>query len=75
MRKVASKVIGQVRRGMRIARALATDSRIPRWLRVLLVIGCIQIPVLPIDEICLAAALIILAVRYRSVLVTVVQEA
>ena len=75
MNKVIRKAIGQIRRGMRIARALATDSRIPRWLRALLVIGCIQIPVLPVDEICLASALIILAVRYRAVLAAVVREA
>ena len=75
MNKVIRKAAGQVRRGMRIARALATDTRIPRWLRVLLVIGCVQIPVLPVDEICLASALIILAVRYRAVLAAVVREA
>lgn len=67
--------MSHIRRAMRIARALATDSRIPRWLRILLAIGCVQIPVLPVDEICLAAALIILAARYRPVLLDIVKEA
>jgi hypothetical protein len=70
-----TKAMGHIRRGMRIARALATDSRIPRWLRILLAIGCVQIPVLPVDEICLATALAILVIRYRAVLLAIVKEA
>jgi hypothetical protein len=48
---------------------LATDRRIPTWLRVLFVIGCVQIPVLPIDEIALCLAVGILLVFHRPLLV------
>lgn len=54
------------RRVLRALRQLAKDRRIPRWLRILLIIGCIQIPVLPIDEIALIAALIIIGIWYRQ---------
>jgi hypothetical protein len=53
------------RRVLRALRQLATDKRIPRWVRVLLLVGCVQIPVLPIDEIALVLALTIIAVWYR----------
>jgi hypothetical protein len=58
------------RRALRTARTLATSRRLPAWLRVLLMIGCVQIPVLPFDEIALALALGIIAVFYRPVLRT-----
>lgn len=57
------------RRVLRALRQLATDKRLPRWLRVLLIIGCVQIPVLPIDEIALVAALAIIGIWYRAPLV------
>ena len=62
------------RRVMRCGRLLATDRRLPRWLRVLSLIGCVQIPVLPVDEIALGIAVAVLALRYRSLLVSVWAE-
>lgn len=56
------------RRALRCAHSLARSKALPWWLRVMLVIGCIQIPVLPVDEIFLATALGIIAVFYRSTL-------
>lgn len=55
-----------LRRVFRALRKLATDKRLPWWVRIMLVIGCIQIPVLPIDEIFLAASLTIIAIWYRA---------
>ena len=57
-----------VRRVLRTARALATDRRLPTWLRVLFIVGCVQIPVLPIDEIALCVAVGILLVFHRPLL-------
>lgn len=57
-----------VRRVLRTARSLATDKRLPAWLRVLFVVGCVQIPVLPIDEIALCAAVGILLIFHRPLL-------
>lgn len=54
-----------VKRVMRCGKALAKDQHLPKWLRVLFVVGCIQIPVLPFDEIALALAVGIMAVFYR----------
>ncbi len=56
-----------LRRVLRTARALATDKRLPRWLRVLFVVGCVQIPVLPFDEIALVLAVSVMAVWHRPV--------
>lgn len=50
------------------ARILATSRDLPVVLRVLFVIGCIQIPVLPFDEIALAIALVWLALFHRGTL-------
>jgi hypothetical protein len=57
-----------VRIGLKAARILATSKALPLPLRILLVIGCIQIPVLPVDEIALAIALAWLALRHRGTL-------
>jgi hypothetical protein len=57
-----------VTRSIRTGRILATDRGLPLWLRILLVIGCIQIPVLPFDEIALVLAVAIMAVFYRATL-------
>lgn len=57
-----------VRHVLRCARALATSKTLPVWLRVLFVVGCVQIPVLPVDEICLVLAVGIMAVFYRPAL-------
>jgi hypothetical protein len=56
------------RRGMRCARIVRRDPRLPWWEKGLLIVGCIQIPVLPTDEICLALGLLFLALRFRHVL-------
>jgi hypothetical protein len=57
-----------VKRSIRTGRLLATDRGLPLWLRILFVIGCIQIPVLPFDEIALVLAVGIMAVFYRQTL-------
>lgn len=54
----------------RTARFLLTVRKaFPWWLQLLLVLGCIQIPMLPTDEVCLAAAVLVLVFhpRYRRV--------
>jgi len=53
-------------RTIRAAKALATDIRVPRWLRWLFVFGLLPIPVIPVDEAALVLALGILAVFYRG---------
>jgi hypothetical protein len=55
-----------IKRSVRTGKILATDRGLPVWLRVLFIIGCIQIPVLPFDEIALVLAVAIMAVFYRS---------
>lgn len=57
-----------VKHVLRTGHALAKDSRLPKWLRILFVIGCVQIPVLPFDEIALVIATAIIAIRHRPVL-------
>ena len=54
-------------RVIRCGRALATDRRIPGWVRGLLVFGCLPIP-FALDEAALVLAVGILAVFYRSTL-------
>ena len=61
-------------RVVRCGRTLATDRRLPWWLRALFVVGCIQIPVLPVDEIALCVAVTILAVAYRPLLISAWKE-
>ena len=51
----------------RCGRALATDRRIPTWVRGLLVFGCLPIPLF-LDEAALVLAVSILAVFYRPTL-------
>lgn len=55
-------------RVLRTAHSLAKDSRLPKWLRVLFLVGCVQIPVLPFDEIALVLATAILAINHRPIL-------
>ena len=57
-----------IRIGLRAARILATSRALPWPLRVLLVLGCIQVPFLPADELCLAVALGWLFLRHRGTL-------
>ena len=47
---------------------LTVRKALPWWLTGLLVIGCIQVPFLPTDELALAAALSVLWFRYRPLL-------
>jgi hypothetical protein len=66
--RTARMFIGRV---FRTGKALAgKGSAFPLWLRILYVVGMIQIPVLPVDEICLALALVITfcVPAYRSAL-------
>lgn len=60
-----------VKHVMRAGKALATHKGLPLWLRILFIVGCIQIPVLPFDEIALALAVGIASVFYRPTLVSV----
>jgi hypothetical protein len=59
------------KRWLRIARALATDTRLPRpvrWLfRAALAIKCVPLPDFGVDEILLLAGVALLAGPYRHV--------
>lgn len=57
-----------LRIAMRAARILATSRALPWPLRVLLVIGLIQIPMLPFDEVALVIALAWLGTAHRGTL-------
>lgn len=54
-----------MRRHLRIARRLAHDKAVPRWLRALLVFGLLPIPG-PVDNVALLVALVILWTCYRA---------
>lgn len=56
------------KRVVRTGWALARHRHLPWWLRVMFVIGCIQIPVLPVDEMFLVAAVGITWLFYRATL-------
>jgi hypothetical protein len=58
----------QARILFRAARILATSRDLPVVLRVLFVVGCVQIPVLPFDELALAIALVWLFAFHRGTL-------
>jgi len=51
---------------IRAARILASDRQLPLILRLLFVVGMVQIPCLPTDELALAVALLWLFLRYRA---------
>jgi hypothetical protein len=53
-----------VRRHFRVAKALATDKSIPRWVRMLAVFGVLPIPG-PVDDFALGLAALIIVVFYR----------
>src|ERR1022692_2988664 len=57
------KVWRAVRIAMRAGKILATSRALPRTLRALLVIGMVQVPCLPTDEIALVIALTWLGLR------------
>lgn len=52
---------------VRAGQLLCKDSRIPRWLRVVLVVACLPIPG-PVDNALQILALGVVAVWYRPVL-------
>jgi hypothetical protein len=54
-----------VRRHLRVARSIAADPAIPRWLRALLVFGALPIPG-PVDDVALVVGVIILVIRHRA---------
>ena len=62
------KVIRAVRTGLRAARILATSGELPRTLRILFVVGLVQVPFCPLDEICLAVALGWMFIGHRATL-------
>jgi hypothetical protein len=57
-----------VKRVMRGAKLLATDQRLPWWLRLLWLAGAQVWCPLPIDEVCAALAALITFAFYRPVL-------
>lgn len=67
-KRLALKAWRGLRIGMKAARILALSKALPWPLRVLLVLGCIQVPFLPTDELCLAVALGWLFLRHRGTL-------
>ena len=62
------KIARAVRTGMRAAKILATSRDLPLMLRILFVVGCIQIPVCPLDEVCMAIALVWMFAAHRAAL-------
>jgi hypothetical protein len=71
----AKRVVRAVRIAFRAARILATDPQLPWLLRILFVIGCVQIPVCPVDEVAMALALGWLFLFHRDRLAHAVREA
>lgn len=58
-----------LRTAMRAARMLLTVRKaFPWWLRALIIVGCVQVPMLPTDELALIAAAVVLLVRFRPLL-------
>lgn len=56
-----------MRRHLRVARCIATDRRVPRWLRGLLIFGILPIPG-PVDNVALIVGLLVLAVWHRPLI-------
>lgn len=63
----------QLRRGMRIAKSLARDKRLPRYLRVLLAFGLLPIPG-PVDDVILVIAGVVVVVRHRETFRAIIAE-
>ena len=61
-----TRALRTIRICLRTARILATSGELPRALRILFVIGCIQIPFSPVDEIAMVIALGWLAIFHRA---------
>lgn len=70
-----ASVLRGCRTGLRASRILATDSDLPLVLRVLFIVGCVQVPFLPFDEIALAVALGWLLIFHRASLRSAVAKA
>jgi hypothetical protein len=66
--QAARRITRAIRIGFRAAKILARSPELPRTLRVLFVVGLVQVPVLPTDEIALAIALSWLAIFHRNTL-------
>lgn len=60
-------------RALRVARACATDPRLPRWLRRSLVVCLLPIPG-PVDDVALAVVGVVLVTCYRPVLRAILAE-
>jgi hypothetical protein len=54
-----------MKRHLRVARKLATDPEIPRWLRWLLVFGLLPIPG-PVDDLVVLFVAVVLVTCYRD---------
>jgi len=65
---VLKKTWRGIKHALRCAKSLAKDRRLPLWLRILFVVGCVQIPVLPVDEVAAVLAVGIMMIFYRPVL-------
>lgn len=61
------------KRAIRIGRALATDKRLPRYLRVLLAFGLLPIPG-PVDDVILVIAGVLVIVRHRATFRAIIAE-
>jgi hypothetical protein len=68
VRRITLRAVRLARIGFRAARILATTKELPWLLRVLFVIGLVQVPVLPFDEVAMAIALAWLGLFHRSTL-------
>jgi hypothetical protein len=68
IRRITAQTVRLVRVSFRAARILATTKELPKVLRILFVIGCVQLPFSPVDEIALAIALGWLAIFHRATL-------
>ena len=69
------RIARAVRTGLRAARILATSNELPRTLRILFVIGLVQVPFCPLDEICLAIALGWMFLGHRATLRAAIETA
>jgi hypothetical protein len=57
-----------MRRAIRAAPAIAHDKRIPRWLRVLIIIGILPV-VGPVGPLALVVGIVLLVALYRPIMV------
>jgi len=75
MRDALTGAWRQVRIILRAARILASGPGLPRLLRILFVIGLIQVPFLPFDELALGIALAWLFIGHRPALRAALESA